>query len=193
VATLAHYGCVRRRIVELKDRLAEPILHTDIASPTGDIDWCGAGFCWGWSRDVQEGRLPADGSAAAQAVSEALRKKQKGNEAKESGLLDKALFCYDAAQKIIGRHCKRHMDCGGEKRAELLSLSVALCNNTALVSLHLAELAEKEADLATATELYLDAGVAAAAALVFDSDNAKVKHREEIASKKTTELEAMLR
>jgi hypothetical protein len=193
VASFGHYGSVRRGIVEARDYLAEFVAHTDYVDCEDGIDGFGMGFCWGRLRDMQKCRLPADVCAAAQAAHEASQQKQEGNEALQAGLPDKALFCYDAAQRTIGRHCRGHMDCGGTLRAELLSLSVALGNNTALASIRLAERAEKAADIAVAKELYFDASVAATEVLTLEADNTKAIQRELVARKKAEELEARLR
>jgi hypothetical protein len=132
VATFVHYGCVRRSIAEAEDCVAGCILKTEESDDDERFDWLERGFCWGWHQDRREGKLPADSRAAAQAVDEAVKHK-----AISAGLLDQALRCYDAAQKIIGLHCAKHKDCGGKPRADLLSLSVALGNNSALASFRL--------------------------------------------------------
>jgi hypothetical protein len=192
VATFRHHGGVRRGIEEARECLAESITYTGDSDSDECVDWCGTGFCWDRPPRRQEGRLPADSRAAAQTADEASKQKHEGNEALMAGLLDKAIQCYDAAQKTVGAHCMQHMDCGGESRADLLSISIALSNNIALASLRLAECIAIEAGAAAAILHYNDALFAASEALVLDASNVKAKHRAEVARLKVEELRKSL-
>jgi hypothetical protein len=192
VATFGHYGGVCRGIWAARDSMAVPIVNSGDLDSGEDVDWFGTGFCWDRFPRKKEGRLPADSHTAAKTAEEASKQKQEGNEALMAGLLDEAIRRYDAAQKTIGRHCKQYMDCGGESRANLVSISVALSNNTALASIRLAERVEKEEGAAAAIELYFDAVIAAKESLALDADNAKAKHRVEGATAKVDELQKSL-